>query len=237
MRKIIGALLVCCVCSSAQAVDLSHDTSDPLFMQARTGVLSKTSLDYFSTGLRLGQDLSYGLTDRFVFGGRVHYQQDFDGTQDGFSSIDLGGIYRLGTASETESHIIYDVLMGLKFGGSERVRTPDYADSTYYVGFRLGRQYSGVTFAGTVKSSWIFDDVPRGMAFIDFIPEVYFRVSNDWRVGANFGLRKATNPHYDEETLGLLVAREYGRTQYVGHIEYAFEANDISAGARINILF
>jgi hypothetical protein len=129
------------------------------------------------------------------------------------------------------------MLFGLKFGGSHRVRTPDYADSTYYIGLRLGRQYSGVTFAATLKSSWIFDDVPYGMAFIDLVPEVYFRVANGWRFGANFALRKATNPDYDEESVGIKLVREYGRTQYVGHIDYAFEAEDVSAGMSVNILF
>ena len=89
----------------------------------------------------------------------------------------------------------------------------------------------------TVKSSWIFDSVPQGMAFIDFAPEVYFRVNDNWRVGANFAWRKATNKHYDEETIGMKVVREYGHTQYVGHIDYAFEAEDVTAGLAVNILF
>ena len=238
MRKILYVFVFgMCTIASAGAVDLTVDTSDPLFLQARSSFLSRTGLDYFENGLRIGQSISYGLADKFALGARVHYQIDFDGRENGFSSIDLGGIYRMGAADENDSRIIYDMLLGLKFGGSRNVRTPEYADSTYYVGLRLGRQYSGVTFAATIKSSWIFDDVPLGMAFIDFIPEVYFRVNNAWRFGANFGLRKATNAHYNEESIGAKLVREYGRTQYVGHIDYAFEAKDISAGASVNILF
>lgn len=238
MRKILSLCILSVLCGApAYSLDLSQDTSDPLFLQARGGLLSKTGLDYFETGLRVGQSLSYGLADKFVIGGSVHYQRDFERSENGFSSIDLGGVYRIGTAAENAQHIIYDFLIGLKFGGSHRVRTPDYADSAYYVGLRFGRQYEGVTFAGTIKSTWIFDDVPLGMAFIDFVPEFYFRVNNNWRVGGNVALRKATNSYYNEESIGLNIVREYGRTQYAGHIDYAFEAEDISAGVSVNILF
>lgn len=236
MRKLLFGILGIMMGVGAHAGELSVDTSDPLFLQSRSGFLSVTALDYFDNGLRLGQYFSYGLTDRFAIGGNLHYQQDFDGPQDGFSSFDIGGMYRMGDASESSQRIIYDVLFGLKFGGSHRVRMPDYADSTYYVGLRFGRQYDGVTFAANVKSSWIFDDV-RGMAFIDFNPEVYFRVNDNWRVGGNFNLRKATDKHYDEESIGMKIVREYGRTQYVGHFEYAFESEDVVAGLSVNILF
>jgi hypothetical protein len=239
MRKLIFGFITSLVAINVAcaANDLTTDTSDPLFMQSRTGLLSQTRLDYFDNGLRIGQSLSYGLADRFVFGGNVHYQQDFDGHQDGFSSIDLGGVYRMGLASENNRRIISDMLFGLKFGGSERVREPDYADSTYYVGLRFGRQYEGVTLAATIKSSWIFKDAPLGMAFIDIMPEVYFRVNPNWRVGANFALRKATNQNFDEETIGFKVVRQYGRTQYAGHFDYAFESESIATGVMVNILF
>lgn len=237
MRKFLIGFFGVVFCAGAYAGNLNVDTSDPLFLASRSGLLSRTALDYFDNGLRFGQYLSYGVTNRFTVGGNVHYQQDFDGPHDGFSSFDVGGLYRMGAADENSNHIIYDVLFGLKFGGSHRVRTPDYADSTYYVGLRFGRQYSGVTLAATVKSSWIFDDVPNGMAFIDFNPSVYFRVNDNWRVGGNFALRKATNKHYDEESVGIKIVREYGRTQYVGHFDYAFESEDITAGMSVNILF
>lgn len=238
MHKYLFALFIgLFVAMPGYAVNnLATDTSDPLFLQSRGGVLSKTGLDYFETGLRLGQSLSVGLVDRLVIGGNVHYQRDFNGDEDGFSSIDLGGVYRMGTTDENKHSIIYDVLAGLKFGGSKHVRSPEFADSTYYIGFRLGRQYSGVTFAGTIKSSWIFDE-ERGMAFIDLIPEMYVRIADAWRFGANFALRKATNPDFDEESIGAKLVREYGRTQYIGHMDYAFESEDISAGVSINILF
>ena len=236
MRKFLYALICSIVPFAVAAGDLTVDTSDPLFLTARGNVLSQTGLDYFETGLRLGETLSVGLADRFAIGGNLHYQQDFAGSEDGFSSFDLGGIYRIGSADENDRHIIYDAIFGLKFGGSERVRMPDYADSLYYVGLRFGRQYAGVTLAGTVKSSWIFDK-NRGMAFIDFVPEVYFRINDDWRMGGNFALRKATDTHYDEESVGVQLVREYGRTQYAAHCEYAFEAEDVTAGLRVNILF
>ncbi len=221
---------------NARANTLEQDTSDPLYMLKIEEVLSQTSLIYWDNILRLGQTVSYGLNNRLTIAANVHYQQDFDGPEDGFSSIDLGGIYRVGMAEGNSAHIISDVLFGLKFGGSSRVRTPYFADSTYYAGYRFGRQWAGVTLAATIKSSWIFDDV-RGMAYIDFIPEAYFRVNPDWRLGTSLTLRKATNPHYNQEWLGGKVVRQYGRTQYIGHLDYEFESNELQVGAQVNILF
>ena len=215
---------------------LDRDTSDPLYMLKIEDVLSHTSLTYWDNVLRLGQTFSYGLNNRLTISANVHYQQDFDGPEDGFSSIDLGGIYRVGMADGNSAHLISDVLFGLKFGGSSRVRTPYFADSTYYAGYRFGRQWAGLTLAATIKSSWIFDEV-RGMAYIDFVPEAYFRINQDWRLGTSFTLRKATNPHYNQEWLGGKIVRQYGRTQYIGHLDYEFESNELQVGAKVNILF
>lgn len=236
MRRFLCVLVGAVMPVVAVAGDLTVDTSDPLFMDGRGHVLSQTKLNYFETGLRLGQSLSIGFSDRFMMGANVHYQQDFSGSEHGFSSVDIGGIYRIATADENDNEMIYDVLAGLKLGGSTRVRTPDYADSTYYIGMRFGQQYNAVTLAGTIKSSWIFNK-NHGIAFIDLVPAIYLRVHEDWRLGLNFALRKATDRQYDEETVGAEIIREYGRTQYVAHFEYAFEDEDITAGMRVNILF
>lgn len=236
-RLLYGFLGLVLSGSVACASGVDTDLSDPLFLQSRSGALVQSGLDYFENGLRFKMAFSYGLTDRFVFGGNVHYQQEFSGPEDGFSSIDLGGIYRMNSPyDDDDNNLIYDVLFGLKFGGSRHVREPDYADSAYYMGLRFGRQYAGVTFAGTVKSTWIFDD-QNGMAFIDFVPEVYFRVNEDWRFGGDLTLRKATNPDYNEESLDVKLVCQYGYTQYVWHAGYAFEQRDISAGAQIKVLF
>lgn len=221
---------------TASANVLTYDTSDPLYMLKIEDVFSETSLVYVDSILRLGQTLSYGMNNRLTISGNVHFQQDFDGTEDGFSSIDLGAVYRISNADSNSARIISDLLFGLKFGGSERVRTPYFADSTYYAGYRFGRQWAGMTLAATIKSSWIFDNV-RGMSYIDFMPEAYFRITQDWRLGANFMIRKSTNPHYDQEWVGGKVVRQYGRTQYIGHIDYEFENEDIQVGFQVNVLF
>lgn len=237
MRKfLVSFLCLGLVTTGASAHDLLRDSSDPLFLPLQSNLLSQTGLSYFENGLRIGQVLSVGVTNRLALGGNIHYQQNFDNNQDGFSSFDLGGIYRLVTQAESSHKFIYDVVFGFKFGGSHRVRTPDYADSTYYAGLRFGRQYDAVTIAATLKSSWIFDKY-RGMAFIDFNPEAYFRIAPEWRIGVNAGFRKATTPAYDEETLGFKLVREYGRTQYVGFFNYEFEKEEVAFGARVNILF
>ena len=193
---------------------------------------AETSASYGRDILRFGEKLSYGLNNRLTVSASTHYQIDFPGNDDGFTSTDLGFTYRAG-ASEA---LVSDVLGGFKFGGSRSVRTPWFADSTYYVGWRFGRQWAGITLAGTIQSNWIFDDT-RGMAYIDFIPQAYFRLDADWRLGIDVIVRKATTPAYNEEWFGMKLVRQFGRTQYVGRIDYEFEHEDVQIGAKINILF
>ncbi len=233
MHKILSAFLLgVLLASGANANILEFDTSDPLYMLKTEEVLSETTATFGRDILRFGETVSYGLNNRLSVSANVNYQIDFSGQNDGFTSTDLGFVYRAG-ASDT---FISDVLAGFKFGGSRQVRTPWYADSTYYVGWRFGRQWAGVTLAGTIQSNWIFDD-ERGMAYIDFIPEAYFRFDADWRIGLNAILRKATTPSFNEEWIGAKLVRQFGRTQYVGHIDYEFEHEDVQIGARVNILF
>ena len=240
MRKflsvLIGAVLVMSPVVSARADGLEYDTSDPLFMVAQNDLLTETTLTYWDNVLRLGETLSYGINNRLTISANAHYQQDFNGTEDGFSSLDIGGVYRVGTAGGNSARIISDILFGLKVGGSSHVRTPYFADSTYYAGYRFGRQWTGVTLAATIKSSWIFDDV-MGMAYIDLMPEAYFRIAQDWRMAANFMLRKATESAFDQEWIGGKIIRQYGRTQYAGHLDYEFESDELQVGLDVNILF
>ena len=233
MRKLLSVLLVgMFAVSGANANVLEHDTSDPLFMPQTQEILSESAVSFGRDILRVGETLSYGMNNRFTVSANINYQNDFSGGNDGFSSTDLGFVYRAGE-SDT---FISDVIAGFKFGGSHKVRTPDYADSTYYAGWRFGRRWAGMTLAATIQSNWIFDD-ERGMSYIDFTPEAYFRLEGDFRLGLNATIRKATNPHYNEEWIGGKFIRQFGRTQYIGHIDYEFEGEDVQIGARVNILF
>lgn len=245
MRKFFYGLIIGTVAmfsSFARANDVAHDTSDPLYLQSIEEILTQSSVSYWDHVLRVGQGVSYGLNNRLTIGANVHYQHDFNGEEDGFSAIDLGATYRVGNADNNDAHMVTDVLFGFKFGGSSRVRTPDYADSTYYVGVRMGRQWAGVTLAATLKSTWVFDD-ERGIAFLDLTPEAYFRMAPDWRFGIGFTVRKATSndleshQDYDQEWLHMKLVRQYGRTQYIGHVDYEFESDDAMVGAKVNILF
>ena len=230
-------MLVLCLPFAARAdFGIDSDTSDPLFLLRDNAILTETDLSYGHDILRLGQAFSYGLNDRLSVSGRVHYQVDFAGSQDGFSSIDLGGAYRLARAEDNNAQLISDVVAGFRFAGSKHVRTPWFADSSYYAGLRFGRQWAGVTLAATIKSTWVFDKT-RGMSYIDFIPESYFRLDETWRAGAGFTFRKSTNPHYNQEWLNLKMLAQFGRTQYIGHIDYEFEDNELQVGAKVNILF
>ena len=235
MYKFLAGFLGALVCCGAgRAEGLIDDTSDPLFLTSRGNLLSRTLIGYFQNGLRVGQYIDYGIIDGLVVGGNVHYQRDFDGDENGFSSVDLNALYRV--ANSEDNHLIYDMLGGVKFGGTHRVRSPDFADSVYYLGFRFGQQYERVTLAAAVKSSWIFNN-DHGMAYIDFAPDLYVRVSKDWRIGIGANLRKATDKEYDEETVSGKIVRQYGHTQYVGYFDYSFEAEEFATGLKINILF
>jgi hypothetical protein len=238
MKRFLGifAVLMCVPFAARADVDLTTDTSDPLFILRDDAILSETGLSYGHDILRLGQGLSYGLNDRLSVSGRVHYQFDFADDADGFSSIDLGGTYRLARAGDNNAHLVSDVIVGFRFGGSKHVRTPWFADSSYYAGLRFGRQWAGVTLAATIKSTWVFDN-DRGMSYIDFIPESYFRIDSIWRAGGGFTFRKSTNPHYNQEWLNLRGVAQFGRTQYIGHFDYEFEHEEAQIGAKVNILF
>ena len=242
-KKILALVMTLAAVIPATAradFDLATDTSDQLFLLADNSLLSESAVsyghEYDHDIFRLGQAFSYGLNDRLSVGARAYYQVDFTGTQDGFSSIDLGGIYRMARSDDNDARMISDLLLGFRFGGSEHVRTPDFANSSYYAGLRFGRQWAGVTLAATVKSTWVFDDT-RGMSYIDFVPEAYFRLDPNWRGGFGFTFRKSTDPVYNQEWLNLKMVCQFGRTQYIGHFDYEFENDEAQVGAKVNILF
>ena len=152
-------------CGAYASDVLSTDTFDPLYIVSESAFLSETDLQYVDSVVRLGQQFSYGVNDRFSLALNGHYQIGFDNHGSGFSAFDFGGKYRMGLASNNSAGMVYDVLFGLKFGGASSVRTPEYAKSTYYAGVRLGKQWAGWTLAGTIKSSWIFDD-NKGLSYL-----------------------------------------------------------------------
>lgn len=217
---------------------LLSDSSDPLFLVNDDQFLFDTYVYSIDRKLRIGETIGYGINNNLALYANMLYQVDFSGGDEhGFSSTDFGGVYRMNHGTG-KSHIISDALFGLKLWGSSHVRTPEYADSSYYAGLRFGRQYTGVTLAGTIKSTWVFDEY-RGLSYIDFIPEIYFRFKYDWRAGLGFDLRKSTNTHLlgNQEWLNLKLLRQYGNTQYVGHFDYEFESGEVQVGADVKILF
>lgn len=217
---------------------LSNDSSDPLFLVADNQFSSDTYISHVDRKMRFGQYIGYGVNNNLALHANIHYQTDFSGRDEhGFSATELGGVYRMNHGSN-QSRIISDALFGLKLGGSSHVRTPEYANSSYYAGLRFGRQYTGLTLAGTVKSTWIFDD-ERGLSYLDFMPEAYFRFQYDWRAGIGFDLRKSTNKYLldNQQWLNLKLLRQYGNTQYVGQFGYEFESREVQLGANIKILF
>ena len=217
---------------------LLNDLSDPLFMVSDNRFLSDTFVYLMDSKLRAGQYIGYGINNNFVVHAKMHYQIDFThNDENGFSSTEFGGEYRMNHGSG-QSRIVSDALFGLKLWGSSHVRTPEYADSSYYAGLRFGRAFAGLTLAGTVKSTWVFKDT-RGVSYIDFVPEAYFRFKYDWRAGLGFDFKKSTNKYLlpNQEWLNLKLLRQYGNTQWVGHFDYEFESEEVQVGLDIKILF
>lgn len=234
----VAAMTALCFMTGVARADVvpAYDTSDPLYILSAQDFLSSSDISYYDSILRIGQTFSYGVMDRFNLGVNANWQNDFHGDQDGFSAFDFGGLYRVMTAHDNNAGMVADVLVGFKFGGSSHVRTLWFADSTYYAGMRFGRQWDTFTLAGTVKSSWVFDD-KYGVSYIDFIPEAYFRLRGEWRMGIGADIRKSTNSYYDQEWLNMKLLRQYGRTQYIGHVDYEFEEDQWQFGFNLNILF
>lgn len=223
---------------SVRKNSLLTDTSDPLFFVPDDRFLSDTYVAYADDKLRIGQYLAYGINNNFVIHANMHYQVDFTHEHEsGFSSTEFGGTYRMNHGND-DARIISDALFGLKLWGASRVRSPEYADSLYYAGLRFGRQFAGMTLSGTAKSTWVFDD-NRGLSYLDFIPEVYFRFQDDWRGGIGFDFRRSTSPDLmpNQEWVNLKTLRQFGNTQYIAKFDYEFESHDIQVGLDVRILF
>lgn len=64
------------VCAAMLAVPAAnaadYDTSDPLYMNGRSEILSTSNIAYYDSVLRIGQALSYGFTERFNAGISLH---------------------------------------------------------------------------------------------------------------------------------------------------------------------
>ena len=79
----------------------------------------------------------------------------------------------------------------------------------------------------------------RGLSYLDFIPEAYFRFKYDWRAGIGLDFRKSTNTQFlpNQEWLNLKLLRQYGNTQYVAKMDYEFEKTEFQFGFDVKILF
>ena len=230
LGKISVIFALCSVFSIFPArADLSSDTEDPMFLEAGGDLSSRTGLDFSHNVARVTQKVAYGINGNMAFGADIGYQQDLDGQDDGFSNVGLNLMYR-----SNNGPVKSDLFGGMRFVGDSRVS--DFAKNVYYAGVRVGRQWDYITLAGTVKTSWIFDNL-NGMAFIDLSPEVYFRMIENWSAGVGFTMRKVTNSVLDTEWVTVKLGRRYGRTMYVGSINYDLESSDCWFGGNVNVLF
>jgi len=215
---------------SAPANVFLLDTEDPLYMGNQGDFLFQTFARISDGGVfSIGEDVQIGLNDRLAFLFDIQYQQDFNGSEDGFSGPGFGLMYRSGTGP-----LISDLYGGIRLAGNQKV--PEFSNNTWYVGTRMGRQWSWVTLAAALESSWIFDE-SMGMAYFDFMPEAYFRIYQGFSAGVGADLRKSTNPAADREWVNLKLSQRFGYTMYTVFSDYEFEMQEWRFGFRLNLLF
>jgi hypothetical protein len=224
--KLFAAALAAFAASGAHAAE--WDMEDPLFFEGGGDLTLRAGASAGSDLFDAGLQARYGINELFALSIAANYQQDFHSDADGFSDIGIQLAYRA-----SEGRVVADVLAGVNFGGRA---APEWLNTVYMAGVKIGHSWDSWTLAGTFKASWIFDD-NYGMSFADLMPEVYFRLSDSWRLGADITFRRATAPAFDREWIGLKLARQYGRTQYVGFAQYEFEEGDFRLGARTNVIF
>ena len=208
---------------------IRYDTEDPLFLAQQADFLFKTEVSFGNSILRASETLVVGVNNGLNLLADIKYQQNFDGPEDGFSGFGLTAMYRFNSGP-----FISDIFAGIEFAGNSNV--PEFANNIWSGGARIGRQWSAVTLAATGKTSWIFDEV-QGQAWIDFSPEIYFRIRSTVTLGAYSDLRKSTDPNFDRQWVGGKLGIRFGRTFYTGFADYEFEREEWRGGFRLNLLF
>ena len=234
--RIVKISLFLVMLSFGANASVVFDTADPIFIESRGDFLSSSDIYFQNKILRLSQSFSYGIVDGFSLSANIKYQEDLTRSDDGFSNIGLKSTIRVSNPTDYDSRLNSDVIIGIDFGKKDKVTAREFINTVYYGGFRVGHKWSIVTLASTFKSSWIFDKY-NGMAYLNFIPEIYFRLSDVWMIGFKSDLQKSTNTNFDEEWIALKLVRRYGRTQYIGRIGYEFEKNQYLFGFKLNVLF
>jgi len=219
--------------NAAPPAHVRFDTEDPLFFEGATDLTSRSSIYGGNKSMQLEQKFSYGINGNMVFSGNISLQNNFDNdNESGLSDIGLMIMYR----APDSGRIKTDVFAGINYAGAGATNLPSHASTVYLTGARIGRQWVGMTLAGTVQASWIFDE-EEGMAYIDLAPEMYFRFNYGWSFGTSVTFRKATDPNYDQRWAGIKLAKRFGRTVYVGAFDYEFENSEWRLGTRLNLLF
>jgi hypothetical protein len=185
--------------------------------------------DYFQAR----QSFSYGLSNRFALSADVRYRLGDDNeSRNGWNLIGVAGTYRVGAGDSG----VTDIIFGFGYDAQHGVVT-NYSDETYSVGFRTGMQMDRMTFAGTVMTNWVFHPV-HGQAYIDFTPEIYFRIQGDWSTGIGATFRKSTEEgEFNQIWLNYMVGKTIGKTGWFFTAGYRLDDSDFRIGGTINMLF
>jgi hypothetical protein len=220
---------VLCIGFADAADRIALDTSDPMFFEAAKDFVSRTDVWGGNEVFQIGQRFSYGVNDILALSVDARYQESFHSDADGLSNVGLMVTYRAG-----RDKYLTDVFGGINFGGAATV--PNYADTVYAMGARIGRQWEGMTLAAAAQNTWIRDET-RGMSHLNIMGDAYFRFRNDWAAGLGADFRVSTDPNWDQQWVRLIGLKQYGRTQYIGRFAYEFEESEWRLGAGLNIIF
>jgi hypothetical protein len=231
--KILATIMLVASSSfAARANDIETDVQDPLFLNRKGDFVSRSIADvgdYFQAR----QSFSYGFSDKFALSADVRYRLgDDDRRRNGWNGVGVTGTYRVGQGQTG----VTDVIFGVGYDTHHGV-IPNYADETYRIGFRTGRQWNMVTLSGTVMTNWIFHPV-YGQAYIDLTPEAYFRMQHGWSMGFGATVRRSTNVGaFNQNWLNYMVGSTIGRTGWFFTMGYELNDGDFRLGGTINMLF
>jgi len=229
-KKITAVAILAAISSASRANNISTDVQDPLFLN-RQGDFATRSMADVGNYFQARQSFSYGFSDKFSLSADLRYRLgDDDGNRNGWNTFGVTGTYRVGQGQTG----VTDVLFGLGYGPHGVI--PDYADETYRVGFRTGKQWGMMTLSATAMTNWVFHPT-HGQAYIDLAPEAYFRMQGGWSTGLGATFRKSTTGLYDQIWLNYMIGSTIGRTGWFFNIGYELDDRDVRIGGTLNMLF
>lgn len=220
----------------------ANDPMDPLWFGARGTVLTSVTGMIHRNSLEITPGVQFSVNDvtaLYLNAGGLYSFKDPKSNDSGIylgsihvSGLDLGAIYRL-----SDGNRISDVIAGIRTGRSAS-EIDWYQETIWKVGFRFGTVRNRITLAMEVNTNWVFDD-NQGHAWINFIPQAYARLAENFGMGLSVDFRKDTNQlhGYDDVRVGGLFTHRVGATSYAGGLGYRTNSNAFDLSVKVAVLF